>query len=49
MIQKVLRVIRRVNGVTGFESYLENLQRISGSSAPTREQAKRDYFSYRGR
>ena len=49
MLQKVIRIIQRVNGVSGFESYLENLQRAEGSRAPTREQAQRDYFSYRGR
>jgi hypothetical protein len=48
MLQRVIRIIQRVNGVSGFESYLENLQRIEGSRAPSREQAQRDYFSHRG-
>ena len=52
MIQKLAKIIRRLNGVSGFESYLEVLQGLDGPGAPTREQARADYYrmpAHRGR
>ena len=52
MLQKLVKIIHRLNGVSDFESYLENLQSLDPSGAPTREQARKDYYrmqAYRSR
>ena len=52
VLHKLAKIIRRLNGVSGFESYLEVLQGFDAPGAPTREQARSDYFrmpAHRGR
>ena len=44
MVQNLVKIIRRLNRVSDFESYLENLQSLDAPGAPTREQARGDYF-----
>ena len=46
MTRRIVGIIRRVNGASGFEGYLEGLQSRDGPYAPTRDQAKRDYQTF---
>ena len=45
MFQKILNAIRITNRTTPFENYLGTLQRVEGSGAPTREQARKDFLA----
>ncbi len=49
MLQRVFSVIRRTNGVSGFDGYLQSLQGLDSAGAPTREEARRDYLAARRR
>jgi hypothetical protein len=44
MFRKVFQVLGRLNGSTQFEGYLQALQGHDCSVAPTRDQARREYF-----
>ncbi len=48
MFNKIARVLRHGNVSTGFEAYLNNINRIGKSEGPTRDEARRDY-SYMSR
>ena len=43
MFNTLLRVIRRANHITGFQSYLSDLQSRGHGSTPTFEEARRDF------
>ena len=45
LINRIIGTIRRTQGASGFDGYLENLQRLDRRGAPTREQARRDYLA----
>ncbi len=47
MFQAVIKFIRPAGPGANFERYLQNLQRLDASGAPTREQAKRDFREFR--
>ena len=44
MIHRIMGAIRRVQGASGFEGYLETLQRLDSAGAPARSDARRDYL-----
>ena len=43
MIHRIIDTIRQMNHRSGFEAYLENVQRGRADGAPTITEAKRDY------
>ncbi len=43
MLNSLFRIIRRANHPTGFQAYLNGIQRGAHGSGPTVEEARRDY------
>lgn len=43
MLRQLMRSIGHMNSVSGFDTYLSNVQSSSKSGTPTRSEAKRDY------
>ena len=47
MFQAVIKFIKPAGMDADFERYLQKLQRLDATGAPTREQAKRDFREFR--
>lgn len=47
MLKTIVRLIKPAEPGADFERYLQKLQELDASGAPTREQAKRDFRSMR--
>ena len=47
MLQTIVRLIKPAGPGADFERYLQKLQELDCSGAPTREQAKRDFRAMR--
>lgn len=47
MLQAVIKLIKPAGPGADFERYLQKLQRLDATGAPTREQAKRDFREMR--
>ena len=47
MFQAVIKFIKPAGPGADFERYLQKLQRLDATGAPTREQAKRDFRDLR--
>ena len=43
MFNTIFRIIRRANHPTGFQAYLNSVQRSGHGSVPTVDEARRDY------
>ena len=43
MLNTLIRMIRRANHPTGFQAYMNNIQSSGHGSAPTVQEARRDY------
>jgi len=45
MLERIFEIVGHVvGGPSGFERYFRNLHYHNGAAAPTREQARSDYF-----
>ncbi len=47
MLKAVIKFIKPAGSDSDFERYLQKLQRLDATGAPTREQAKRDFREFR--
>lgn len=47
MLKTIVRLIKPAGPGADFERYLQRLQELDASGAPTREQAKRDFRAMR--
>lgn len=47
MLKTIVRLIKPAGPGADFERYLQKLQELDASGAPTREQAKRDFRAMR--
>ena len=43
MLGRLINVVTRLGGASHLDSYVVNLRRINGSTAPTRDEAKGDH------
>ncbi len=43
MFKQFMNAIRKFNGASSFDMYLDSLQQHSGAYAPSRSEAKKDY------
>ena len=43
MLHKVIRIIRRADRPSGFQAYMNNIQRGGNFSGPTYDEARKDY------
>ncbi len=43
MVGRLINAVTRLGGASHLDSYVISLRRINGSTAPTRDEAKRDH------
>ena len=46
MLLRLLRLIGRLHGASGFDAYVKDLQRRGLTGGPTADEAKRDYHAF---